>query len=137
MKILRPLLIAVAVAMLTAAPCPAQGKPARGEARKIAEEAFIYAFPVVTPDASKIGYTLTFPAGMLPPVNAFWSVTMYDGKSQLLVANAINPYLINSPMLPNLTKNSDGPIYVVMRLYWPEESVLEGGWKPPSVHPAR
>lgn len=50
-------------------------------------------------DGSKHDYTLTFPAGQLPPVNAFWSVTMYDGKSQLLIKNPINRYLINSPML--------------------------------------
>jgi hypothetical protein len=98
-------------------------------------------------DGSKHNYTLTFPAGQLPPVNAFWSVTMYDGKSQLLIKNPINRYLINSPMLPNLKKNADGsltlyiqkdspskdkesnwlpapngPIYLVMRLYWPKET---------------
>ncbi len=114
------------------------------------------------PDASKSAYTLTFPAGQLPPVNAFWSVTMYDGKTQLLVANPINRYLINSPMLPDLKKNADGsltiylqkdspgadkesnwlpapdgPIYVVMRLYWPKPSVLKAGWKPPAVQPAK
>src|SRR5208282_4837862 len=57
------------------------------------------------PDCSINRYTLTFPAGQLPPVNAFWSVTMYDGKTQLLIENPINRYLINSPMLPDLKKN--------------------------------
>jgi hypothetical protein len=96
-------------------------------------------------DGSKHNYELTFPAGQLPPVNAFWSVTMYDGKTQLLIENPINRYLINSPMLPNLKKNADGSltlyiqnkspgtdkepnwlpapngsIYLVMRLYWPK-----------------
>jgi hypothetical protein len=106
-----------------------------------------------TLDGSKHNYTLTFPAGQLPPVNAFWSVTMYDGKSQLLIKNPINRYLINSPMLPNMKKNEDGSltlyiqkdspgadkesnwlpapndtIYLVMRLYWPKET-------PPSILP--
>lgn len=106
-------------------------------------------------DGSKHNYTLTFPAGQLPPVNAFWSVTMYDGKTQLLIENPINRYLINSPMLPDLKKNADGsvtlyiqhkspgadkesnwlpapngPIYMAMRLYWPkteEPSILPVG----------
>jgi hypothetical protein len=110
------------------------------------------------PDAGQNNYTLTFPAGQLPPANAFWSVTMYDGKTQLLVANPIDRYLINSPMLPTLKKNPDGsltiymqkdspgsdkesnwlpapngPIYVAMRLYWPKEAALKGAWKPPAV----
>lgn len=115
-------------------------------------------------DGSKHNYTLTFAADQFPPVNAFWSVTMYDGKSQLLIKNPINRYLINSPMLPNMKKNADGsltlyiqkdnpgadkasnwlpapngPIYLVMRLYWPKTeapSILppgEGAWKPPGV----
>jgi hypothetical protein len=106
-----------------------------------------------TIDTSKHNYTLTFPAKELPPVNAFWSVTMYDGKSQLLIENPINRYLINSPMLPAMKKNADGSltlyiqkdspgkakeanwlpapngaVYMVMRLYWPKDS-------PPSVLP--
>ena len=100
-----------------------------------------------TLDASKHNYTITFPAGQLPPVNAFWSVTMYDDKSQLLIKNPINRYLINSPMLPGMKKNKDGSltlyiqkdspgkakeanwlpapndtIYLVMRLYWPKDT---------------
>jgi hypothetical protein len=110
------------------------------------------------PDGSKHRYTLTFAAGQLPPVNAFWSVTMYNAKTQLLVANPIDRYLINSPMLPQLKKGEDGsltlyvqkdspgkeresnwlpapggPIYVVMRLYWPKPEALDGKWEPPAV----
>jgi hypothetical protein len=98
-----------------------------------------------TLDTSQHNYTLTFPADAMPPVNAFWSVTMYDGKTQLLIENPINRYLINSPMLPNMAKNADGsltiyiqkdspgadkeanwlpapngPVYLAMRLYWPK-----------------
>src|SRR5436309_1927355 len=105
-------------------------------------------------DASKHNSTLTFAKDQFPPVNAFWSVTMYDGKSQLLIKNPINRYLINSPMLPNMKKNDDGSltlyiqkdspgadkesdwlpapndtIYLVMRLYWPKTEA-------PSILPA-
>ena len=106
-----------------------------------------------TLDTGKNNYTLTFPAGQFPPVNAFWSVTMYDGKTQLLIENPINRYLINSPMLPRMKINADGSltifiqkdnpgaeketnwlpapdgtVYLVMRLYWPKET-------PPSILP--
>ena len=104
-------------------------------------------------DGSKHNYTTTFPPGQLPPVNAFWSITMYDGKTQLLIENPINRYLINSPMLADMKKNADGSltlyvqkdspgkdkesnwlpapngaIYLVIRLYWPKA-------EPPSVLP--
>ena len=45
---------------------------------------------------------LRFAPGQLPPVNAFWSLTMYELPSSLLVVNPLNRYLINSPMLPGL-----------------------------------
>src|SRR5204863_1006541 len=44
-------------------------------------------------------YSLRFAPGQLPPVNAFWSLTMYDEPQSLLVANPLNRYLINSPMV--------------------------------------
>jgi hypothetical protein len=106
-----------------------------------------------TLDGSKNSYALTFPPGQLPPVNAFWSLTMYGGKTQLLIENPLNRYLINSPMLPGMKKNPDGSltlyiqkdspgadkesnwlpapndtIYLVMRLYWPKT-------EPPSILP--
>jgi hypothetical protein len=115
-------------------------------------------------DGSKHDYTLTFAKGSFPPVNAFWSVTMYDGKTQFLIENPLNRYLINSPMMPAMKTNPDGsltlyiqksspgkdkeanwlpapdgPIYLVMRLYWPKEtppSILPAGkgtWQPPAV----
>jgi hypothetical protein len=115
-----------------------------------------------SPDTSSKRYALTFPAGQLPPANAFWSVTMYDRKTQLLIDNPLNRYLINSTMLPDMKKNADGsltiyiqkdspgkdqeanwlpagngPIYVVMRVYWPKESALNGTWQPPPVQPVK
>jgi hypothetical protein len=43
-------------------------------------------------------------------VNAFWSLTMYDGKTQLLIENPINRYLVNSPMLPAMKMNAEGSL---------------------------
>jgi hypothetical protein len=109
-------------------------------------------------DGSAHRYSITLPAGHYPPANAFWSVTMYDAKTQLLVENPIDRYLINSPMLPNLKKNKDGSLtmliqkdspgkgtesnwlpapngefYLVMRLYWPKPEALDGRWKPAPI----
>ena len=103
-------------------------------------------------------YTLRFAPGELPPVNAFWSVTMYKLPESLLVANPINRYLINSPMLPNLVKDPDGgltiyiqnsspgpekepnwlpspagPFTLYMRLYSPKPEALDGAWQPPKI----
>jgi len=103
-------------------------------------------------------YTLRFAPGQLPPVNAFWSLTMYDEPQSLLVANPINRYLINSPMLPQLKRDADGgltlmiqnespgkdkeanwlpgpkgPFSMIMRLYWPKEAATDGKWKQPPL----
>ncbi|MGO4396611.1 DUF1254 domain-containing protein [Variovorax sp. M-6] len=80
-------------------------------------------------DGSKHNYTITFPAGQLPPVNAFWSVTMYDGKSQFLVKNPINRYLVNSPMLSGMKKNKDGSLTLYVQKDSPGRA-LESNWLP-------
>src|SRR5208283_5151069 len=66
-------------------------------------------------DGSKHNNTLTFAAGQFPPVNAFWSVTMYEGKTQLLVENPINRYLVNSPMLSGMKKKKDGSLTIYIQ----------------------
>jgi hypothetical protein len=103
-------------------------------------------------------YTLRFGPGKLPPVNAFWSMTMYEEPQSLLVANPINRYLVNSPMLPQFKKDADGgltlivqnespgkdkeanwlpapkgPFSTIMRLYWPKEEALDGKWNAPPL----
>jgi len=45
-------------------------------------------------DSSRHNYTVTFAKGELPPVNAFWSITMYDGKTQLLIENPIKQHRV-------------------------------------------
>ncbi len=109
-------------------------------------------------DGSVNRYKLHFAADLLPPVNAFWSLTMYELPSSLLYANTINRYLINSPMLPSLKRDEDGgitlwlqnespgsenesnwlpapkgPFTAVLRLYWPKEEVINGKWKQPPL----
>ena len=107
-------------------------------------------------DGSK-RYTVHFASGQLPPANAFWSLTMYELPESLLVANPINRYLLNSPMLPQFKRDADGgltfcseripgdrqrselaacaqgAVYVVMRLYLPKPEALEGKWKQPPM----
>jgi hypothetical protein len=104
-------------------------------------------------------YVIRFEKDSAPPVNAFWSVTMYNADS-FFVANPINRYAVSSWM--PLRKNADGsleiyvqsespgkdkeanwlpapasgPFNMTMRMYWPKEqapSVIDGSWKPPAV----
>ncbi len=101
-------------------------------------------------------YTLRFPPGQLPPVNAFWSLTLYDGQSRSFSRNLYNRYAINSSIKPDLVPDADGgytiylqkdspgpgpdanwlpapngPFYLTMRLYWPKPTALEGKWMMP------
>ena len=112
-------------------------------------------------DASKTAYTMMFPKGQLPPAKAFWSITMYDGKTQFLVANTLKRYLLNSTMLKSFKYGSDGsltiyvqkgspgaakeanwlpapdgPFYAILRIYMPAPEVVNGTWKKPQMQPA-
>jgi len=110
-------------------------------------------------NAAENNYTITFTKTDFPPVKSFWSLTMYDGKSQLLIDNPLNRYLLNSPMMDEFVMNEDGsltlyvqkespgkeleanwlpapdgPFYAVMRLYGPKDEALNGEWiNPPLV----
>jgi hypothetical protein len=111
-------------------------------------------------DASKNNYVLRFPKGQFPQARAFWSLTMYDGKSQFLVANPLKRYLLNSTMLmsfkygddgsltfyvqkssPGSAKGAnwlpapDGPFYAILRIYMPAPEVINGTWKKPPMQP--
>jgi len=104
-------------------------------------------------------YVLHFAKGELPPVNGFWSLTMYDAN-YFFVPNPINRYTVSQRN--QLKANADGSVdlYVqnespgkdkeqnwlpapkdefilMMRLYWPKEnppSILDGSWKIPAVN---
>ncbi len=106
-------------------------------------------------------YVVHFEKGSFPPVNGFWSITMYD-KNYFFVPNPIDRYTVSSRN--KFKANADGSVdlYVqnespgkdkesnwlpapkdefvlMMRLYWPKDtppSILDGSWKPPEVKQA-
>jgi hypothetical protein len=109
-------------------------------------------------DAATNRYSLRFPPGQLPPVNAFWSLAMYGLPSRLLVTNRLKRYVINSAMLPGLKRDADGgltiyiqhaspgrdkesnwlpapsgPFLMGLRMYWPKPEAYEGRWKKPPL----
>jgi hypothetical protein len=113
-------------------------------------------------DGASGRYTLRFEPGQLPPVHAFWSLTMYGLPESLLVENPIGRTLVNSPMLPGLVRDTDGgltllvqvespgkekeanwlpapkgPFMAVLRLYWPKDEALAGTWKAPPMRRAQ
>ena len=125
----------------------------------------IYLATSSTPTASpatprRPATSLRFPKGQLPPAGAFWSLTMYDGKTQFLVANPLHRYLLNSTMLKSFAYGSDGsltlyvqkdspgrdkeanwlpapngPFYAILRMYMPGPSVVNHTWKKPALQP--
>jgi len=122
----------------------------------------MYPIYVVDSEGQKLDgasrYTLRFAPGQFPPANAFWSLTMYELPASLLVANPLNRYLVNSPMLPQFKLDADGglslylqnespgadkeanwlpapkgPFMAVMRIYWPKPEALGGKWVAPAL----
>jgi hypothetical protein len=102
-------------------------------------------------------YRITFKPGTLPPVDAFWSITVYT-QEKLLYANPLERYVINSPMLPTLKKDADGsitlyvqhtspgakwesnwlpvpegPFGLTFRTYQPQDPIRTGQWTAPPV----
>jgi hypothetical protein len=103
-------------------------------------------------------YVIHFDADALPPVAAFWSITMYDGEG-FQVANELDRFAIGDrdPLVYNADGSLDiyvqpenpgpdrvanwlpsvpGPSGITMRLYAPAPEVLDGSWVPPVVKPA-
>jgi hypothetical protein len=100
-------------------------------------------------------YTITFDRGAAPPVNAFWSITLYD-QDGFQVGNALNRFAVSSwmPFKHNADGSLDlyfqnespgkeleanwlpapkGPFNLTMRLYAPKSEALTGKWNPPPV----
>jgi hypothetical protein len=106
-------------------------------------------------DGSNAKYTFTFPKGQLPPVRFFWSLTMYDLTTRLLVDNPINRYSIGDRTKglqygadgsltlyvqkdsPGQDKESNwlpapaGPMSIISRMYGPDDKILDGSYKFP------
>ena len=122
----------------------------------------MYPVFLVDADGQKLNgsnrYVLRFPPGRLPPVDAFWSLTMYDQPASLLVANPLNRYLLNSTMLEQFTYDPDGGLTLLvqnespgqdreanwlpapkgdfccyLRLYRPQAEALDGRWTAPKL----
>jgi hypothetical protein len=103
----------------------------------------------------KTKYTIHFDKDQIPPAKAFWSISMYDAKSQLFIVNDINRYVIGDrtqglkynddkslDIIIQHDKPSDtsnwlpapkGDYYLAMRIYDPEKSVLDGTWVPTGI----
>jgi len=127
----------------------------------------VYPYTEVDGDGKKLTganqYTLTFPKGQTPPVNGFWSITMYEiDQGWWFVPNPLNRFTVsqrNNPKYnadgsltlyfqnesPGKDKEANwlpapkGPFILTLRMYWPREntpSILDGSWTPPAVQRA-
>jgi len=133
----------------------------RGLGANLVDDAF-YASASASSDGAKFSsankYVIHFNKDEIPPVNGFWSLSMYNEKI-LFAANPINRYCLGSLSDPPLIKNPDGSIDIyiqrdspdsakmpnwlpapasggfslTLRLYWPQKSVVDKSWVPPAV----
>jgi hypothetical protein len=103
-------------------------------------------------------YVMHFDQGQMPPVNGFWSLTMYDG-GYFFVPNKLNRYTLSSRDKFKMNRDGSVDLYIqnaspgkdkeanwlpapkgkfipMLRLYWPKDtppSIIDGSWKPPAV----
>lgn len=74
-------------------------------------------------------YTLRFAPGALPPVDAFWSLTMYDSRDYMLVDNPIDRYAIGD-RTPGLRHDADGGLTLHIQHARPESEAAQANWLP-------
>ena len=103
---------------------------------------------------------MTFPTGALPPVNGFWSLTLYN-EHHFFNPNALNRYslgtknknmklnddgsltLYASAQSPGADRETnwlpapDGPFSLYVRAYWGKQAILDGSWTPPVIEKVR
>jgi len=133
----------------------------RGLGANLVDDAF-YASTSASSGGAKFSsdrkYVIHFNKDEIPPVNGFWSLSMYNEKI-LFAANPINRYCLGSLSDPTLIKNPDGSIDIyiqrdlpesakipnwlpapasgsfslTLRLYWPQKLVVDKSWIPPAV----
>jgi hypothetical protein len=110
-------------------------------------------------DGTRTRYTVTFPADGLPPVDAFWSITVYDAD-RFLYANELDRSVLGSRQLATMARDPDGgvtievaharpaedrlanwlpcpagPFVLTFRTYLPGEAIRDGAWTAPPLAP--
>jgi len=85
-------------------------------------------------DASAAHYSITFPAGLTPQVDAFWSLSVYDARTGGLVANPLERYRANSLTAQNMVSGADGSITIYLGPTSPGP-LYEPNWLPTPAGP--